>query len=250
MIPAFEAVAKEIDAQETDLCRLKLVTCKKDSQIALVADPDHPQVLIEIWDERARTHGLINTPYTIPTFVNDFHRVIRGICHFYAQFDALSPLPELAEGIKLEFFPVGHRDTNLYKGGKIEVDRRVSKYQQHALCITNNTKWNLHAACFIFDNCDFSIKTILNSPERRGARGNLPKGAETYTCSFECRIPRVSTFSLLFLKIYFALEATDNSHIPQLSPFASSRSTRPKMCRKPAWGTIVIPLLCRKLAGQ
>ncbi|RXW17048.1 hypothetical protein EST38_g8799 [Candolleomyces aberdarensis] len=264
-MPVFEAIALEMTGTGPNPCRIGLV--EKDKAKLEIVSHGKDQFAFNVLEKRATEHGFTRMPHHVDSNTNDIHRVLRAAAHYHFHLNLNHANNLIMNKIKIEFFPLLEdwddsgelllsptEGVNMYQDGRIEYE--VVAETKYGMRVTNETPWDLHFACLFFDHADFGILALteVNAQTSYEKDYHLKKDSVAEIGygplgipPLECDIPEGLDLTIGFLKFYFTNQVVDLSHVPQLSPFTSTRGFKNSgMVNKksdPVWGTVLIPHL-------
>ncbi|KAJ2926774.1 hypothetical protein H1R20_g10309, partial [Candolleomyces eurysporus] len=262
--PIFEAIAQELSGEGPNPCRIKLVD-KDKAKLEIVTTEGN--LTFTALDERAKEYGFTRMPHVVNANVGNLRHILRGAAHYHFHLNLQHPNNKIRNKISIEFFPLTEEldedddiilspvEQNMIQGGRIEYE--VQEGTKYGMRITNQTPWSLYFSCFYFDHADFSITALTEvsaqTPHQKdyslekGAKVDIGYG-DSSVPPFESVIAKGLDLTFGFLKFYFTSEVVDLSHIPQKSPFYSTRGfmIAKRSPTQKVYGTVLIPVIQRR----
>jgi len=254
--------------QSPQVKRMNILLSKADSaRVSILYEAG--RFWIEFNNVEVNRHGLRRLPHSIPGDADaiDFHRILHGLVHYEYHLQRsntnliqLGKVP-LRNTIFLEMFkvpkfertdkPIPLEGENFNRGeAGIDITFDDSWY---AIKIRNKTKLDLYPSLFYFDNCNLSITSLYEPPNRAtpplragqslvigtGSAGGVP-------CALVFRESQV--IEVGFLKLFLATKYVELSDVEQASPFCLSTRGTARYSLKPPliWDTIIIPVIVRR----
>ncbi|KDR67569.1 hypothetical protein GALMADRAFT_147105 [Galerina marginata CBS 339.88] len=270
LIPVFKATLMQMKTSGDDRHRIALVDDRSVAHLAVERDND--KIAFIILDERVTAHGLTKCPYTADAVAEQLIPVLQGAAHYHYHLNR-SYLNSEKIGIEVEFFKLefsGQLDEstsrllrrpygdNMLKDGIITIPIRDGVNELFGIRITNKSKKDLYPNIFYFDNSELSVTQYFSSggPGQFKVDSPLPKDGGMLnlgfgigsTRSYEYFIPDGQDVDVGFLKCFFSTSPVDLSRIAQIAAFnTAARITKPHKMVSGAWGSILIPVVQKRV---
>ncbi|RXW20808.1 hypothetical protein EST38_g5036 [Candolleomyces aberdarensis] len=236
--PIFQAIARELSGEGPNPCRIKLVDRDK-AKLEIVTTEG--KLTFTTLDERATEYGFTRLPHVVDANVENLRHILRGAAHYHFHLNHQHPNNKIQTRISIEFFPLKEEldeddDTILSPGGENMIQGgRIQLKVDEGMSITALTEVGPRTR----HRKDYSLE--------KDAEVKIGYG-ESHIPPFESDIAKDLDLTFGFLKFYFASEVVDLSHIPQKSPFYSTRGfmTATRRPIQNVCGTVLIPVIQRR----